>query len=215
MTQPQIAEQMADGSYRDVIPVALVFGGASGSDLQLAIPDGGDTAEGSTTDIAYTDAAGAGVGTVVQVLKGLFVRAALAATAAKQPALGVAGTPSADVITIQGAAASTPIPIVAAPVEYETVAASQTKQALGATGGLGDVLAGLLIIPGTTSPGAVTIYDGSGGTGIIVFTGGATSVLDLKPFFVPLNLAAVTALDPGWFVTTGAAVSVIATGNFT
>lgn len=34
-----------------------------------------------------------------------------AATAAKQPALGTAGTPSADVITIQGAASMTPITI--------------------------------------------------------------------------------------------------------
>jgi hypothetical protein len=34
-----------------------------------------------------------------------------AATSAKQPALGTAGTPSADVITVQGAAAGTPLPV--------------------------------------------------------------------------------------------------------
>ena len=60
--------------------------------------------------------------------------------------------------------------------EYETVAASQTDQALGATGGTGDYLAGVLIIPGTTSPGAVSIKDGSGSS-VTIFTGGASSVV--------------------------------------
>src|SRR5690349_6577571 len=40
---------------------------------------------------------------------------------------------------------------------YETVAASATDQALGATGATGDFLAGILVVPGTTSPGAVSI----------------------------------------------------------
>lgn len=93
---------------------------------------------------------------------------------------------------------------------YETVAASQTGQVLGTTGAAGDYLAGLLIIPGTTSPGNVIILDGA--TSITVFTGGATSVADLKPFFIPLGLKCVGAK---WSVTTGANVSVIASGNFT
>ena len=38
--------------------------------------------------------------------------------------------------------------------EYETVAASQTDQVLGATGATGDYLGDLLIVPATTSPGA-------------------------------------------------------------
>lgn len=98
---------------------------------------------------------------------------------------------------------------------HPTVAASQTKAVLGATGAVGDVLSSLLIIPATTSPGAVTLYDGSGGTGIVLFTGGATSVADLKPISIPLNIAASTVATPGWFVTTGAAVSVLAVGKFT
>jgi hypothetical protein len=95
--------------------------------------------------------------------------------------------------------------------EYETVAASQTDQALGATGAAGDYLDSLLIVPATTSPGAVSIKDG-GGSAITVFTGGATSVADLKPFSVKLGL---TSLAGAWKVTTGANVSAIGIGNFT
>jgi hypothetical protein len=95
--------------------------------------------------------------------------------------------------------------------EYETVAASATAQALGATGAAGDYLTGLLIVPATTSPGAVSIKDG-GGSPITVFPGGASSVTSLIPFFVPILAKSVTG---AWAVTTGAAVSVIASGNFT
>jgi hypothetical protein len=94
--------------------------------------------------------------------------------------------------------------------EYETVAASQTGQALGATGATGDFISGLLVIPATTSPGLVTLLDNA--ISIPVFVGGATSVADLKPFFVPLGLHSVSG---AWKVTTGANISVIATGNFT
>jgi hypothetical protein len=95
--------------------------------------------------------------------------------------------------------------------EYETVAASATDQALGATGGAGDYLAGVLIIPATTSPGAVSIKDGAG-SAITIFTGGATSVSNLVPFFVPLGIKSGSG---AWKVTTGASVSAIGVGNFT
>lgn len=95
--------------------------------------------------------------------------------------------------------------------EYETVAASQADQVLGTTGAIGDLLARLLVVPATTSPGAVSIKDGNG-TAITVFTGGASSVASLVPFSIPLNLY---SLAGSWKVTTGAAVSVLAAGNFT
>lgn len=95
--------------------------------------------------------------------------------------------------------------------EYETVAASQTDQILGATGATGDYLSGLLIVPATTSPGAVSIKDGSG-SAITVFTGGASSVSGLVPFFVPLGIKCTGA---AWKVTTGANVSAIGVGDFT
>lgn len=93
--------------------------------------------------------------------------------------------------------------------EYETVAASQTGQALGASGAKGDYLAGLLVIPASTSPGAVAVLDGA--TSITVFAGGASSVGGLVPFFIPLGLRSTGG---AWSVTTGASVSVIAVGAF-
>lgn len=95
--------------------------------------------------------------------------------------------------------------------EYETVAASAANQALGATGAAGDYLSGLLIVPATTSPGAVSIKDG-GGSSITVFAGGASSVSNLVPFFVPLGIKSTSG---AWQVTTGGNVSVIGCGNFT
>lgn len=94
--------------------------------------------------------------------------------------------------------------------DYETVAASQTDQMLGATGAAGDYLAGVLIIPATTSPGAVSIEDGA--TNIPIFTGGANSVTNLVPFFVPLGIVSVSG---GWEITTGTNVAVIGVGSFT
>lgn len=95
--------------------------------------------------------------------------------------------------------------------EYETIAASQTAQPLGATGAVGDVLVGLLIVPATTSPGAVSVTDGPG-SAITVFAGGASSVVSLIPFFIPLG---IRSLAGAWRVTTGANVSVVAVGEFT
>jgi hypothetical protein len=103
-------------------------------------------------------------------------------------------------------------PVVIAQVDslYEAVAASQTAQALGTVGALGDILTGLLIIPATTSPGAVSIKDGADAA-ITVFAGGATSVSNLAPIPVPLG---ITSRTGAWQVTTGANVSVVAVGKF-
>lgn len=92
---------------------------------------------------------------------------------------------------------------------YETVAASQTDQMMGATGAVGDYLAGVLIIPATTSPGAVSIEEAS--TNTVIFTGGSGSVSNLVPFFVPLG---IVSTEGGWEITTGANVSAIAVGSF-
>jgi hypothetical protein len=94
--------------------------------------------------------------------------------------------------------------------DYETVAASQTAQVLGATGGTGDYLSGVLIVPATTSPGNVIILDNA--TSITIFTGGTSSVSNLVPFMVPLGMLSVSG---AWKITTGANVSAIGIGNFT
>src|SRR4029077_16283479 len=94
--------------------------------------------------------------------------------------------------------------------EYETVAASQTAQTLGPTGATGDYISGILVTPATTSPGNVILLDGA--TSITVFTGGATSVSNLVPFFIPLGINSVAG---AWKLTTGANVACIGIGSFT
>lgn len=94
--------------------------------------------------------------------------------------------------------------------EYETVAASQTAQVLGPTGAAGDLINGVLIVPGTTSPGNVLLLDNA--TSITIFTGGASSVSNLVPFFVPLGIRSVSG---AWKITTGANVTAIGVGDFT
>lgn len=95
--------------------------------------------------------------------------------------------------------------------EYETVAAGQTDQVLGVTGGAGDYLERLVIIVSTAATSQVSIKDGSGGSAIIVFPnnpGGGVGT-----YTVDLGMSATGA--GGWRVTTGAGAAVIATGNFT
>lgn len=94
--------------------------------------------------------------------------------------------------------------------EYETVAASQTAQALGATGATGDYLSHVVCFPTTTSPGVVTILDNATTWGS--FPGGATSTSNLVPFTIPVNSVSVSG---AWKITTGANISCVAVGNFT
>jgi hypothetical protein len=94
--------------------------------------------------------------------------------------------------------------------DYETVAASQTAQVLGATGATGDFINHLLVVPATLNPGAISVLDNA--TSITVFTGGTASVSSLAPFTIYLRMKSVSG---AWKVTTGAAVSVIGVGKFT
>lgn len=120
---------------------------------------------------------------------------ALTAEVTSDRALKVRGPVSVDATTID---------------DYETVAASQTAQVLGATGAAGDYISGVLVVPATTSPGNVLLLDNV--TSITIFAGGASSVLSLVPFFIPIGAASVSG---AWKLTTGANVSCIAVGKFT
>lgn len=102
-----------------------------------------------------------------------------------------------------------PLPVTLNGGDYETVAAGQTDQAMGATGAAGDLLQGLLIVPATTGAGAVSIKDG-GGSAINVFVSG--TLADLKPHWIPLG---IRSTGGAWKITTGTNVSVIAVGKFT
>ena len=92
--------------------------------------------------------------------------------------------------------------------KYETVAASATDQALGATGDAGDYLSHIVIQPATTGAGTVTVKDGT----TVIFTLTAGTLADLSPKIVPFG---AKAQNGSWKVTTGTNVSVLAVGDFT
>lgn len=105
-------------------------------------------------------------------------------------------------------AASASLSVTQAAYEYETVAASQTAQVLGATGATGDYLSHIIIQPTTTAAGTVTVLDNA--TVIFTFTTG--TLADLSPKTIPFNLVSVSG---AWKITTGANVAVIGIGDFT
>lgn len=90
--------------------------------------------------------------------------------------------------------------------EYETVAASQTDQALGATGAKGDLLSALVITVGTAATSTVSIKDGAGGA--IPITAANTPI---GVYVVELGLRSTSG---AWSVTTGAGATVVARGTF-
>lgn len=96
---------------------------------------------------------------------------------------------------------------------YVTVPVSSVTTALQVNlGQKGDWLSGLLLVPAATATtGVVTIKDSTAGSAITVFAGGATSVSNLVPFFIPIGARSASG---GWFVTTGSSITCIATGNF-
>ena len=97
------------------------------------------------------------------------------------------------------------------PCAYETVGPNVgTPQILGGTGATGDYIEGILVQPITTSAGTITLFDNV--TSTELFTGGSGSLLDLKPFYIPLGI--VSASGP-WKLGTGANVRCIAIGRFT
>lgn len=95
---------------------------------------------------------------------------------------------------------------------YETVAASQTAQALGATGATGDYLSHCVIYPVTTAAGAVTVFDNTNAaaSNVITFTSGTLS--NLAPIALPVG---AVSTGGSWKVTTGANVTVTCYGKFT
>lgn len=93
-------------------------------------------------------------------------------------------------------------------LDYETVAASQTDQVLGATGALGDYLECLICVVETAANSSVYIQDGSD-TAILVLPNAVGA--GVGTYTVPIGLQSRTG---AWSITTGAGVSVIASGLF-
>ena len=105
-------------------------------------------------------------------------------------------------------AASASLSVVPAGLEYETVAASQTAQVLGATGATGDYLSHVILQPTTTGAGTCTILDNA--TVIFTFTTG--TLADLSPKIIPISAFSASG---AWKITTGANVTATAFGDFT
>lgn len=93
--------------------------------------------------------------------------------------------------------------------ESAFVAASQTDQVISKN--KGSVIQRFIIVPATTSPGAVTFQEGASGTDRTLFTGGASSVSDLTPIVIEYG---GRASGDGFRVSTGANVSVIVVGRY-
>ena len=93
--------------------------------------------------------------------------------------------------------------------QYETVAASQTDQVLGATGGAGDWLEQIVCTVATAAQSSVAIQDGAGSayTVLPANVGGGVGV-----YVIPIRAASVAG---AWSITTGSGVTVLATGRFT
>lgn len=90
--------------------------------------------------------------------------------------------------------------------QYETVAISQSDQALGASGAVGDVLSRLIVSVATSATGTVSIKDGGG------------SAIAITPANTPIGVYSVDigaqSVAGAWSVTTGAGATVIAIGRF-
>lgn len=95
--------------------------------------------------------------------------------------------------------------------DYETVAASQSDQILGPSGKVGDLLERLICVVATAATAQVQIKDGNGS---------AITVLPNSPgggvgtYVIPIGARCINSTTPGWKVTTGAGVSVLAVGAF-
>lgn len=196
-------------------PVVTILNGIPNSGtgtittLGQTLTDGANVSVGAIADAAV--AAGA-TGTLSAKLRSLS-RDIGAMLALLPAALGAGGGLKVDgsgtALPISGAVTNVPLSNALAG-EYETIAASQTAQVLGGAGATGDFLSGLLVTPTSVSPGVVTILDNA--ISINVFAGGTNALSNLVPFFVPVGLYSVSG---AWKVTTGAGLSVLASGNFT
>jgi len=94
--------------------------------------------------------------------------------------------------------------------KYETVAASQSAQALGAAGKTGDIIERLVVTVATSATGTVDLLDNAGGTLVTIPITAANTPIGV--YSVELNAKSTSG---GWKVTTGAGATVLAVGRFT
>ena len=97
---------------------------------------------------------------------------------------------------------------LSAATEYETVAASQTDQVIGATGATGDYLERIIIQVSTAATAAVTVKDNA----TTIFTFANSPGGGIGTYVIPLGIRSVSG---AWKITTGAGSAVLAIGDFT
>lgn len=107
------------------------------------------------------------------------------------------------------ASVTNPVPVSfqAVGAEYETVAASQTNQVMGATGAVGDYLDHCTIQVATAATAATTILDAA----IAVETFANLPGGGIGTYDIPIKARSVSG---AWKVTTGAGASVTCFGDF-
>ena len=93
-------------------------------------------------------------------------------------------------------------------VTMVTVAQSQTATALSTV--QGTYLDRLLIQPAAVGAGTVILYEGSGTGSTVRYTYTSGTLVDLKPFEVHIKNTCGAGATPGWYLTTGANVTVTA-----
>lgn len=180
-------------------PETVTILDADGVEREIAVPVGlGRVAAAAAKGVALSS-------------EDFAVLSAMALEATQQLVLDELGTQTTHLATIATAAADTaPAEVFARSSEYETVAASVTDQMMGTTGAVGDTIDGILVIPSSTTVGAISIEDGS--TNTTVYAGGTVGA-DLKPFFIPLF--GIASVSGGWEITTGVGASALVFGRFT
>lgn len=92
--------------------------------------------------------------------------------------------------------------------DYEAVAAGQTDQVMGVTGGVGDLLHKVIVQVAT-----------SGATGIVSIKDGGGSSIPLVPASTPVGVYPIeiniSSVSGAWKVTTGAGATALVAGRFT
>lgn len=176
-TNPLPVDDAGGSLTVDNAALSVTGGGAEASALRvtlasdstgvLSVDDNGGslTVDGTVavTSAALTTLAGAVAGTEMQVDVLTSALPSGAATAAKQPALGTAGTPSADVITVQGVTSMTPLLVNGSGVT-QPVSGTVTANLAAGTNNIGDVDV-LSVVPGTGATNLGKAEDAAHSTG--------------------------------------------------
>lgn len=93
--------------------------------------------------------------------------------------------------------------------DHREVAAGQTDSLLGAAGRVGQKLTRLTMSVATPATSAVSIKDGNGSAIPVLAANAPIGVYNFE-----LGARCKNAITPGWRVTTGAGVSLMAVGDF-